>query len=229
MAEEFCPECGARITGSTGFCPECGAVTTSLENQIKETKRIKREEEEKRAEQSRIAREKRINFIKKNKYYLIGLLILIIAVVATVIIMDSLDTSNRTYECEEYTLEYPHNYMIVADYKEGYNNYDLSSYMVSSFQPKDDKIVGSVKIQIADHDGSLKDVADDLIHREDYGIKNKNGGSTKVDGHKARIVEGQDGDWTNVMFMNNNRVYQIVFEGECQKDMDTFLNSFKLK
>ena len=22
---KFCPECGAKITGSTGFCPECGA------------------------------------------------------------------------------------------------------------------------------------------------------------------------------------------------------------
>ena len=42
MSEEFCPECGAKITGKTGFCSECGAVTTSLNNQIKESKEIER-------------------------------------------------------------------------------------------------------------------------------------------------------------------------------------------
>ena len=42
MSEEFCPECGAKITGKTGFCSECGAVTTSLNNQIKETEEIQR-------------------------------------------------------------------------------------------------------------------------------------------------------------------------------------------
>lgn len=42
MSEEYCPECGAKITGRTGFCSECGAVTTSLNNQIKETKEIER-------------------------------------------------------------------------------------------------------------------------------------------------------------------------------------------
>ena len=99
MAEEYCPECGAKITGSTGFCPECGAVTTSLENQIKETERINREEKQKQAERKRQAREKRINSIKKNKYYIIGILIVIIAIVAGVAIMNSLDTSNKVYDC----------------------------------------------------------------------------------------------------------------------------------
>ena len=42
MSEEYCPECGAKITGKTGFCSECGAVTTSLNNQIEETKKIER-------------------------------------------------------------------------------------------------------------------------------------------------------------------------------------------
>lgn len=110
MVEEFCPECGAKITGSTGFCPECGAVTTSLNNQIKETKRLEREERERRAEHNRQVREKRLNFIKKNKYYIVGLLILIISVAVVSHIIISSDTSNRVYSCDEFTVEYPHNY-----------------------------------------------------------------------------------------------------------------------
>lgn len=42
MSDEYCPECGAKITGKTGFCSECGAVTTSLNNQIEETKKIEK-------------------------------------------------------------------------------------------------------------------------------------------------------------------------------------------
>lgn len=43
MGDEFCPECGAKITGNTGFCSECGAVTTSLQNHIEETTKLNEE------------------------------------------------------------------------------------------------------------------------------------------------------------------------------------------
>ena len=39
MMSEFCPECGAEITGNTGFCQECGATTKSLEEKIVKERR----------------------------------------------------------------------------------------------------------------------------------------------------------------------------------------------
>lgn len=44
MADEYCPECGTKITGTTGFCSECGATTTSLKNKIEETAKANEEE-----------------------------------------------------------------------------------------------------------------------------------------------------------------------------------------
>ena len=55
MDDEFCPECGAKITGTTGFCSECGATTTSLKNKIEESTRANEEE-------------KQIKKIQKNYY-----------------------------------------------------------------------------------------------------------------------------------------------------------------
>ena len=34
MSKEFCTECGAEITSSTGLCPKCGAANESAKKEI---------------------------------------------------------------------------------------------------------------------------------------------------------------------------------------------------
>ena len=81
MADEFCPECGAKITGKTGFCSECGAVTTSLQNNIDEAKKAKFEAEKRKIEQKKQNNEELKRKLKKNKHWIIlGLILLILLI-----------------------------------------------------------------------------------------------------------------------------------------------------
>lgn len=222
MAEEYCPECGAKITGSTGFCPECGAVTTSLENQIKETERINREEKQKQAERKRQAREKRINSIKKNKYYIIGILIVIIAIVAGVAIMNSLDTSNKVYDCDKYSLEYPHNYKVGnRDYTKGSNG-----VIFTDFENSDG---GGFSVSLTDKNSVVEDTkSDSLNYFHSHGVNVKDGGSKTVDGVKGYVLE-YEGHWISYTFTKGDTIYSLKFNDNSYDCMDEILNSFKFK
>lgn len=224
MVEEFCPECGAKITGSTGFCPECGAVTTSLNNQIKETKRLEREERERRAEHNRQVREKRLNFIKKNKYYIFGILIFIIVIVAVVNIMDSLDTSNRVYACDEYSLEYPHNYTIGRDHTEG-----STGNIFTDFENQNSE--GEIKIAIYDNNGySLSESKKNTMdYYDSSGITIKDKGTKTIDGVEGYVLE-YEGHWIAYNFIKGDKLYVINFVNEdSYNDIDAVLDSFKFK
>ena len=66
MSEEFCPECGAKITGKTGFCSECGAATQFKQ---KENKKIVEE-----IKNTNLRKEK-----KSKKYLILGVVFAIIS------------------------------------------------------------------------------------------------------------------------------------------------------
>ena len=223
MADEFCPECGAKITGSTGFCPECGAVTTSLENKIKETERINREEKQKQAERKRQERENRIQFLKKNKFYIIGILILIVAVVAAMSIMSSLDTSNKVYDCNEYSLEYPHNYTI------GNRDHTQGSTGIIFTDIVNEKTGGEIVISLYDKNSGVEDTkSDSLNYYKTHGVPVKDKGTKIVDGVEGYVLE-YEGHWTSYTFTKGDTIYSLSFNKDSYDCMDEVLNSFKFK
>lgn len=81
MSDEYCPECGAKITGNTGFCSECGAVTTSLQNKIDETKKAKFEAEKRKIEKRNQSNQELKRKINKNKHWIILGVILVILLI----------------------------------------------------------------------------------------------------------------------------------------------------
>ena len=223
MADEFCPECGAKITGSTGFCPECGAVTTSLENKIKETERINREEKQKLAERKKQEKENRIQFLKKNKFYIIGILILIVAVVAAMSMMSSLDTSNKVYDCKEYSLEYPHNYTI------GSRDHTAGSTGVIFTDIENKENGGEITISLTDKNTVPEDTKSySLDYYKTLGVPVKEKGTKTVDGVKGYVLE-YPGYWTSYTFTKGDIIYSLSFNENSYDCMDDILNSLKFK
>ena len=226
MSDEFCPECGAKITGNTGFCSECGAVTTSLQNSIDEAEKAKIEAEKIREEQRKQKNEElKQNIIKNKKWIIIGLIIII----AIPLIIMSLpeDTSNKIYDGGAYTVEYPYNYNIRED-----NEITNDNTLISTFVGRDDG--GFFYIESCDSKLSAKETADQISHFELNNGEMRHltdGGTTEVDGCKAYIVIDEIQDWTSVLFKKDGKIYNIRFKDESQEQefMDSILNSFKFK
>lgn len=240
MEDEFCPECGAKITGNTGFCSECGAVTTSLENKIKEAERIEREEKEKKAKHKKEVLEKRINFVKKNKFYIIGFLILVIVIAVVANFIISSDTSNHVYSCDEFTVEYPHNY---SEYK-----YGLSEYFRAANAEIEGAGFGTEKNELIhifhfkSNGMSLKEylklTKKDL---DDFSSPHWYYDILSVDKVKICGVDGyniKERDNNNKNSPSGEECYIFIKNGECywisfsfnvkQNDKDIVMNSFKI-
>lgn len=319
MSEEFCPECGAKITGKTGFCSECGAVTTSLNNQIKESKEIERigniQKWYHKPDKSHMMaliysillpfsgnlylRENIINLVLtivsilfifaniiglltiSDFYYLHGYLAFIYAIwwiismvsliyfiiqynkrdvyykkddekyssesqlqnlfdkqyikyVPFVIVILFLivsagvmfSDSPKTYDTPDFTFQYPHEYKSYGKWE--YNQY-ANEYQggIQAENYNDD-----IEIKRFDASESISDYVDEVLHfrySDGSGHDNIDKGKTNVDDSKAYVIQDKDEEWTNVMFVRDGQLYQLIFKGDSQNDMDTIIDSFKFK
>ena len=317
MSEEFCPECGAKITGKTGFCSECGAVTTSLNNQIKESKENERIENiqkwyHKPNKSHRMAliysillpffgnlylRENSINlvltiisiififaniigvltisdFYYRNAYlfiiYIIWWLISIISLIYIIVQYNKRDIyfkkdndkysketqlpdifnkkymnyvpfiiillflivnmgvmfsdAPKTFDTGEFSFNYPHNYISMGKWQ--YNQY------ASEYQGSVGEYPNEINIKMFPASQSIKEYVDEVYHfrySDGSGHDNINKGKTNVDDTQAYIIQDKDQEWTNVMFVRDGNLYQIIFKEDSQNDMDTIIDSFKFK
>lgn len=317
MSEEFCPECGAKITGKTGFCSECGAVTTSLNNQIKESKEIERigniQKWYHKPDKSHMMaliysillpfsgnlylRENIINLVltvisiififaniigvltvsdfyyrnghlfivyaiwwiisilsllyfivqynkrdiyfKKddekysqetqlpnlfNKEYLkyIPFVIVILFLIVNMGVMFS--DSPKTFDAGDFSFNYPHDYTSRGTLT--YNQY------ASEYQGSVGDYPNTIDIRMFPASYSIKEYVDEVYHfrySDGSGHDNINKGKTNVDDSQAYIIQDKDKEWTNVMFVRDGNLYQIIFNGDSQNDMDTIIDSFKFK
>ena len=226
MSDEYCPECGAKITGNTGFCSECGAVTTSLQNSIDEAEKAKIEAEKIREEQRRQKNEEFEQKIRKNKKWIIIGLIIIIAIP---LIMMSLpeDTSNKIYDGGAYTVEYPYNYNIREN-----NEITNDNTLISTFESRNKS--GFFYIESCDSELSANETAENISHFKLNSGQMRHltdGGTTNVNGCEAYVVIDEIQNWTSVLFKKDGKIYNIRFKGESQKQdvKDIILNSFKFK
>ena len=318
MSEEFCPECGAKITGKTGFCSECGAVTTSLNNQIKETKEIERigniqkwyHKPDKSHKMALIysiflpfsgnlyLRENIINLIltilsillilgniiglltisdfyyrnpflisiyviwwiisivslfylivkynKFNVYYkkddekysnesqlpnlfnkeyikYIPFILIILFLVVNMGVM--FNDSPKTFDSSDFSFQYPHEYISMGTWT--YNQY------ADEYQGVVGEYPNTIEIRMFPAYYSIKEYVNEVLHFEypygDGGYDNINKGTTHIDDTKAYMIQHKDLDWTDVMFVRDGNLYQIIFNGDSQNDMNTILNSFKFK
>ncbi len=319
MNEEFCPECGAKITGRTGFCSECGAATTSFKNQMEETKEIKRignlQKWYHKPDKSHLMsliysaflpfsgnlylRENIINlvltilsilFILGN---IIGLLtvsdfylhyphLILIYIIWWIISMVSLiyfifkynrrdiyykkndekfssetqlpnlfnkeyikyipfvitilflivntgvmfSDSPKTFETSDFTIQYPHEYS--SDGKMTFNDYS-NRYQCTIESKTGNDNINIIKFQAYQ---SINDYVDEVSHVRYYdgsGYDNINKGTINIDDTEAHVIQEKDSKQTNVMFIKNDQLYQLIFNGNSQKDMDAMINSIKFK
>ena len=317
MSEEFCPECGAKITGKTGFCSECGAVTTSLNNQIKETKEIERigniQKWYHKPDKSHMMaiicsiclpfsgnlylRENIINLVltivsilfifaniigllsvsdfyyrngyifiiyaiwwiislisliyiifqynkrsiyfKKdddkyshesqlpnlfNKEYMkyIPFVIVILFLIVNMGVMFS--DSPKTFDAGDFSFKYPHNYTSTGTWT--YNQY------ASEYQGSVGDYPNEIHIKMFPASYSIKEYVDEVYHfrySDGSGHDNINKGKTNVDESQAYMIQDKDLKWTNVMFVRDGNLYQIIFNGDSQNYMDTIIHTFNFK
>lgn len=157
MADEFCPECGAKITGKTGFCSECGAVTTSLQNSINEAKKTEIVAKKRKVEKQKQNREELIKKIKKNKYWIIlGLILLIFLINFNTIlaIMFPQDTSVNIYAEESPYI------------RGGIIHFSLED--ITGNEIKSDKMLNVTIIDDDGHKGSGQVSAHDSLYKGNY-------------------------------------------------------------
>lgn len=317
MSEEYCPECGAKITGKTGFCSECGAVTTSLNNQIEETKEIERieniqkwyhkpdkshmmaliysillpfsgnlylreniinlvltivsilfifaniiglitisdfyyrngyvfiiytiwwiisigsltffiiqynkrdiyfkKDDEKYSQESQLPN----IFNKKYMKYVPFVIILLFLIVNMGVMFGD---SPKTFDAGDFSFNYPHKYTSMGIWK--YNQYANEHQGAVGSYPNE------ITIRMFPASSSIKEYVDEVYHfrySDGSGHDNINKGTTNVDDSKAYVIQDKDSKWTNVMFVRDGNLYQIIFNGDSQNDMDTIINSFKFK
>ena len=238
MSDEFCPECGAKITGNTGFCSECGAVTTSLQNSIDEAKNAEIEAERLRKEQQREKNEAIKQKIIKNKKWIIIGLIIIIAIPLIIMALPE-DTSNHVYSSNEFTLEYPHNYT----QEEISENFYFINGIGNGVEFHSEDGYAFVHIFHFDSNGMsledyLKSAKKELVESpsgSDHSFyKISKTDKIKVDGIEAyRITDTPLLDYQKendecIIFIKDGECYLIFINFLVEKEYrDTILNSFK--
>ena len=114
------------------------------------------------------------------------------------------DTSDKTYENANYTLKYPHNYI-----QDG-----------NVFHKKESS--SCIKVIVADAGGNS---LEEWKNKTETPIT-KYKGTISIDGVEGSII---DDGYMNYMFVKNDKVYLIVFEGDSYNDNATIINSFKFK
>lgn len=168
--------------------------------------------------------------ISGNKLFIaIPIILLILFLSVNFMVMN--DTSDKLYETNLYSVEYPYNYALGEDNGDEYWIAYGGPYKNTRFDKIDSE--NSVSISYIDYEPSLNEAFNGL-HVAEYNdgskhVYGEDGGTVKIDGKKARILEDDAGGWTKVLFKNNDKLYIINFGKETQKDMDFFINSFKFK
>ena len=156
-----------------------------------------------------------------NKQYIkyIPFIICILFLIVNIGVMFS--DSPKTFDTSDFTFQYPHEYK--SDGKWEYNSGWIQAKNYGN----------SIEIKRFYASESISDYADELLHvryADGSGhIDNIDKGKINVDGTEAYVIQGKDTKWTNVMFVRDGQLYQLIFEGDSQKDMDTIINSFKFK
>lgn len=139
---------------------------------------------------------------------------------------DKVEVGDNEKLPQDFSLKYPDDYEL-KDANEKSIKYSIST----TFYPIG-KGSSGVSVSVDESSASAKSVAEDILNiKFDDGsvIKNIDGGTINVDGHKAYIVKFKDGTCTRVLFKNGNQLYTLQFNNDAQdkKIMDCFIDSFK--
>ena len=134
----------------------------------------------------------------------------------------ALDDSPKTFDADEFSFQYPH------EYKSGgwqYNEDDNSYWGEIQY--------GNIFVTKFKATKSIESYVDEVLFNVKYpdgsGQDNVVESKTKVDGLDAYVIQVKDLKWTNVMFIKDGELYQLSFKDGGQKYMDDVINSFKFK
>ena len=128
--------------------------------------------------------------------------------------------SPKTYHTPDFTFQCPHEYK-----SDGKWEYDQVLIQAKNYN---DDIV--IKRFYASE--SISDYVNEVLHfrySDGSGYDNIDKGKINVDGTEAYVIQDKNAKWTNVMFVRDGQLYQLIFKGDSQKDMDTIINSIKFK
>lgn len=171
------------------------------------------------------SRESQLPNLFNNEYikYIPYVLVLLFLIVSIGV---ALNDGPKTYDTSDFTLKYPHKYKSDGEWK--YNSYySQNQGKIEGETYKDDiEIIQFYAIN------PIKNYVDEVVHEKyKYGSDYKNTIKEKitVDDTTAYVIQDKQSEWTNVMFNKNGKLYQIIFNGNSQNDMDSIINSFKTK